>query len=109
MDQTTLDHLIPFGPGEEYTQTDIHTADPGGSHVESGVYFLKACLCELPHFGAGEKCEGEEAAERSCYGPTVTSDSMLFCTSWERGKVQDLERKSEFVPWKKGKVEGKRF
>lgn len=30
---------------------------------------------ERPHAGAGEKCEEERVAERSCYGLTVTPPS----------------------------------
>lgn len=39
MEQTTLKHLIPFSPWEEYTRTHIHTADHGGSYVRSGAFF----------------------------------------------------------------------
>lgn len=52
-------------------------------------FFLKACLCELPHFGSGEECE-EEKEERS-YGQTVIPHSISSCSSWGRSKVEDLE------------------
>lgn len=88
-------------PWEEYTRIDIHTTGHGRSYVGSSACFLEACLYELPHLGAGEECEEEEAAERSCYGQTVTPYSLSSCASWGRGKVDYLEWKTEVVPWKR--------
>lgn len=54
------------------------------------VSWRPACM-SLPHLGAGEECEEEETAERSCYGQTVTPYSLSSCASWGRGKVDYLE------------------
>lgn len=62
-------------------------------------------MSNLTHSGTEEECEKEEVAERSSYVQTGTPYSLSSCGSWGRGRVEDLEGKSEVVPWKKGEVD----
>lgn len=69
--------------GEDHTRAARYSCrnrNPGRAHTGTG-FFLKNCSPQRTHIGAGEKCEVEGAAERSCYIDCyLHSPSSLQCS-----------------------------
>lgn len=67
MEQTTLEHLIPFSPWEEYTRTNIHTTGHGGSHVGSSPYLSEGLPVWVTSLWSRERVWGERSSREELF------------------------------------------